>query len=236
MPSNLPHTPVGASRANHRPAALWRNTAFLLLWSGDAISALGSQASQLALPLLALALTGSPAQAGYLGALRGAIYLLGGLPTGALVDRWHRRVVLVVADLLRAAAFASVALALALGRLAAAQLYAVVALDGLCFIAFGLAQSQAADALARALGPLLGGALFAASRALPFLADAASYALSAALILVIRTPLAAAPSGERPRSGARSSAGWRGCAGSAPCWPSPSSTARSTCSTAGCPC
>src|SRR3712207_8920658 len=42
-------------------------TLFRSLWCGEAISSLGSQASQLALPLLVLAVTRSPAQAGLLG-------------------------------------------------------------------------------------------------------------------------------------------------------------------------
>ena len=42
------------------PRSLWRNRDYLILLSGQAVSAFGSQASQLALPLLILAVTGSP--------------------------------------------------------------------------------------------------------------------------------------------------------------------------------
>lgn len=205
---------------------LWRNGDYLLLWFGDAISSLGSQASQLALPLLVLAVTGSPAQAGILSAIRGAVYLLLGLPIGALIDRWNRRVVMVVADTLRALAFLSIPLALVTDRLTLWQLLAVSAIEGVGFIAFGLAhtasaprvvpksqlalafaQAQFLDSFARTVGPTLGGALFALSRSLPFLADAISYAVSVVAILAIRTPLAAARVARRSHLGAEIVAG-----------------------------
>ncbi|GCE20770.1 hypothetical protein [Dictyobacter kobayashii] len=49
---------------------LWRHRDYLLLWSGQVVSQTGSQVSQLAFPLLILALTHSPAQAGIAAALR----------------------------------------------------------------------------------------------------------------------------------------------------------------------
>ncbi len=218
--------PGSSSGDTPDPPSLWRNRDFLLLWSGDAISALGSQASQLALPLLALAITGSPAQVGLLGAMRGGAYLLFGLPAGALIDRWNRRTVMVLADALRALAFASIPLALLGGWLTPQQLFVVVAIEGVGFIAFGLAhtasaprvvprvqlptalaQSQSLDSVARTIGPALGGALFAVSRPLPFIADAISYALSVAAILAIRTPLAAARTAREPHLGREIMAG-----------------------------
>jgi hypothetical protein len=44
-----------------------RNRDFVLLWSGQLVSTLGSQVSLVAFPLLVLALTGSPAKAGIVG-------------------------------------------------------------------------------------------------------------------------------------------------------------------------
>jgi len=199
------------------PQPLWRNRDYRLLWCGDAISALGSQASQLALPLLLLALTASPAQAGLLGALRGAIYLVCGLPAGVLIDRWHRRTVMVVADTLHALAFASIPLALLFGRLTANQIYVVAAIEGIGFIVFGLAhtasftrivpherlpaalaQSQLIDSAARTIGPAIGGALFALAWAFPFTADAISYAFSVGTILSIHTALGIPRVAQRP--------------------------------------
>src|SRR6476469_8690014 len=81
---------------NQPPSSLRRNRDFLLLFGGQAVSAIGSQVSQLAFPLLILAVTGSPAQAGFLGAVRGLAYVLFGLPAGAFVDRWDRKKVMIL--------------------------------------------------------------------------------------------------------------------------------------------
>lgn len=50
---------------DEKPPALWRNRNFVLLWIGSAASVVGSRVSSIALPLLVLALTGSPVQAGW---------------------------------------------------------------------------------------------------------------------------------------------------------------------------
>ena len=201
-------TPVTEAFDDLTPRPLWRNRDYVLLWSGQIVSAFGTQASGLALPLLILAVTGSPMQAGITGGLRGVAYLLFGLPAGALVDRWNRRAVLVISDTIRALALGSIPVALALGKLTAVQLYAVSFIEGTLFIFFGLAetatlirvvgrrqlptavaQGQAIDSLSTMGGPPLGGALFGIAPALPFLADAVSYIVSVLAILGIRTPL-----------------------------------------------
>src|SRR5262252_8078438 len=115
------------------PTPLWRNRAYLLLWSGQAVSSVGSSASQLAFPLLILALTQSPAQAGFAGALRALAYLLLGLPAGALIDRWDRKRTMILCDIGRALALGSIPLALALHHLTMAQLYLVSLIEGTLF-------------------------------------------------------------------------------------------------------
>ena len=192
-----------------RPArSLWRNRDYLVLWGGQAISPMGTQASLLALPLLILGMTHSPAQAGLLGGLRGLAYVIFGLPAGAFVDRWDRKSVMVICDLGRAAAFASIPVALVTGRLTAVQLYGISFVEGTLFIFFGLAetaslsrvvpaaqlptaiaQNQAADASSSLVGPSMGGVLFGLARALPFVADAVSYGASVLSVLCLRTPL-----------------------------------------------
>jgi DNA-binding transcriptional ArsR family regulator len=87
------------------PQPLWRNRDFLLLWSGQTISTLGTRISGLAYPLLVLAVTGSPAQAGLVGFAQTLPYLVWFLPAGALVDRWDRKRVMLVADAGRAPPF-----------------------------------------------------------------------------------------------------------------------------------
>ena len=67
---------------------LRKNRDFLLLWSGSAVSVLGSTASTVAYPLLVLAITGSPPTLGSPGSSRLLPMLIFQLPAGALVDRW----------------------------------------------------------------------------------------------------------------------------------------------------
>src|SRR5947209_3684199 len=112
-------------RPSRRPVPLWRHRDFLLLVSGQAVSSVGSQMSLVAFPLLILALTNSPAQAGIMTALRGLPFALFCLPAGALVDRWDRKRVTILCDIGRAIAFLSIPVALALHNLTYIQLYMV---------------------------------------------------------------------------------------------------------------
>lgn len=185
--------------------ALWRNLDYMLLWSGQTISSTGTQMSQLAFPLLILAVTHSPAQAGFAGALRALPYLLFSLPAGALIDRWDRKRTMILCDMGRALSMASIPAALAFGHLTVLQLYVVSAIEGTLFVFFNIAevaclprvvtreqlpaanaQNQATDGITTLLGPSLGGALYAASRSLPFLTDAISYTVSFVSLFFIK--------------------------------------------------
>jgi MFS family permease len=167
----------------------------------------GGEASNLAFPLLILALTHSPAQAGFASALRALAYLLLGLPAGALIDRWDRKRVMILCDLGRALALGSIPLALALGRLSMAQIYLISLVEGALYVFFSLAESAAlprvvakmqlpvataqnevTGGVVTLVGPSLGGALFGIARSLPFLVDAISYAASVLALLRIRIP------------------------------------------------
>ncbi len=94
-----------------RPKALWLNREYMLLWSGQVVSSVGTQVSQLAFPLLILALTGSAAQAGFAGALRALPYLFFSLPAGALIDRWDRKLTMIICNSGRAISLASIPIA-----------------------------------------------------------------------------------------------------------------------------
>lgn len=198
-------SPVRAG-APARQSTLWRNRDYMLLWSGQGVSSIGTQASTLAFPLLLLALTRSPAQAGFASALRALPYLVFSLPAGALVDRWDRKRVMVICDTCRAVALGSIPVALAIGVLSVAQIYVVSLVEGSLFVFFNIAeaaclprvvpkeqlpaataQSQATDGLSQLVGPPVGGALFGLGQALPFLADTISYAASVLSLLFIRS-------------------------------------------------
>ncbi|MFE9426949.1 MFS transporter [Kitasatospora sp. NPDC006697] len=203
------------ARANTTP--LLRNRDFVLLWQAAAVSGLGSNASSVAYPLLILALTGSPADAGLTGFVALLPQLLFQLPAGVLVDRWNRRRTMIWCDVLRGLAIGSVAAALLLHHLTLAHVLAVGFAEGTLTVAFRIAasaavpnvvhSSQLAAALSRnearargaaMLGQPLGGVLFGLGRAVPFLFDAASYLWSLVSLLLIRRRFQAE---RRPRGG-----------------------------------
>src|SRR5436853_3734320 len=130
MPSTNDTIKHAGQTQPNKPKSLWRNRDYMLLWSGQVVSSVGTQASQLAFPLLILALTRSPAQAGFAGALRALPYLIFSLPAGALIDRWDRKRVMILCDTGRALSMASIPIALVLGHLTILQLYLVSLVEG----------------------------------------------------------------------------------------------------------
>jgi predicted MFS family arabinose efflux permease len=186
---------------------LRRNRDFVLLWSGQVVSTVGSEMSALAFPLLVLSLTGSARDAGIVGFARALPFLFVYLPAGVYVDRWNRKHVMLVADAGRALAIGSVAAWLALGRPPLAWLAVAAAAEGGLFVFFQLSESAALPAVvpkeqlpqaiaqnqarmqgAGLVGSPLGGALYGLSRLLPFAVDAVSYAVSFVSLLFVRTP------------------------------------------------
>lgn len=132
--------PLGAPTTGSMPKrqafSLWRNRDYLILWSGQAVSALGSGVSEIALPLLVLAITHSPIQAGIVAALGGLPYPLLGITAGVLVDRWDRKRVTMVCDSANALAMLSIAVAIVTGRVSIAQFYIVALITGTPYVFF----------------------------------------------------------------------------------------------------
>lgn len=119
---------------------LWRDRAFLRLWAAQAVSELGARFARDGLPLAAvLALHADPGQVGLLGALATAPRVMVGLVAGGAVDRLPRRLVMIGADLLRAAMLATVPAAALLHLLGLPQLYLVAALVGAGSVVFDIA-------------------------------------------------------------------------------------------------
>jgi MFS family permease len=197
---------------------LRRNRDFLLLWSGSAVSGLGSNATNVAYPLLVLALTGSPFAAGLTGFVALLPQLLFQLPAGALVDRLNRRLVMIWCDLLRGMAIGSIVVALLIHQLHLPQILVVGFVECTLSVCYRLAasaavpnvvhRSQLTAAFARneartrgaaMAGQPLGGVLFGLGRAIPFLFDALSYVVSLVTLLLIRKEFQAARSHGRKR-------------------------------------
>jgi MFS family permease len=198
------------------PRSLWRNRDFQLLWIGQAASALGSRASTIAYPLLVLALTGSPADAGIVGFAATIPYLVLQLPAGVLVDRVDRRHAMLACDAGRLVVLAGVAAAVATGRSPLWLLVLTALAEGCLTVVFNLAELSAIQLLvpseqlepalaqnearvrgAGLAGQPLGGFLFGLGRAVPFAGDAISYGVSLVTLAAIRRPMVAAEVEER---------------------------------------
>jgi MFS family permease len=195
------------------------NRNFRLLWTGDVVSQFGDRITELALPLIAVAtLAATPAQVGLLTAAVWAPNLLGVL-AGSWVDRQpHRRPILIGADLLRAAAMASLPVAHWFGVVTLGQLFAVALLSGVgqvlsmaayqSFFVTVVPRDRYVDANSRlvigrsasfAAGPALGGYLIQVLTApVAVIADALSFLASAALLA--RIPGARVPVPEQRSS------------------------------------
>src|SRR5438477_7727458 len=89
--------------------SLLRNRNYTLLWVGQLVSVFGDRLHQIALLVLVSALTANDlGQIGLVIATIGVPSLLFGLFAGALVDRWKRRNVMIISDLVRALLVASI--------------------------------------------------------------------------------------------------------------------------------
>ncbi|GGK70445.1 MFS transporter [Planomonospora parontospora subsp. parontospora] len=182
---------------------LRRNVRFQLLWLGSAVSQLGSELTRLAMPLLVLALTGSPGLAGVVAGARTVAFVLVQMPAGVWVDRWDRRRTLVTAQGCQAVVSALLAALILTGRAQAWHFVALAVIDGLCAAFIGpvqdtairgivppgqlhaaYAQEEARTHAAGLIGPPLGGLLYGLGRAVPFVVDAVTF-LAATLCYVL---------------------------------------------------
>jgi MFS family permease len=192
------------------------------LWSASTVSTLGDGMYLAALPLLATTLTRDPLAVSVVTFAGWLPWLLFALPAGALVDRLDRRRVMWTVDAARAlvvgaltaavlAGWASIPLLAVAGFLVgtgqtlfenAAQAM-VVSVVGRDPRRLERANGQLVASLTvgqQLAGPPLGSAAFAAATWLPFLADAASFGASAALVASIRGQFRPVP-GPSPNEG-----------------------------------
>jgi MFS family permease len=207
---------------------LRRNRDFVLLQGGQLFSSLGSESTAIAYPLLVLAVTGSAAKAGLVAAARVVPFALFGVVAGMAADRYDRRRVMIAADAVRAVAVAGLGVAIALDEVALWQILVVAFVEGTGSVFFypaaaGALRSvvparrlpdaagiqQGRNAVVVVAGPPIGGALFGLGRAVPFIADAVSYAFSVLSLLLMRTPFQEAREVAREGLRARVAEGFR---------------------------
>ncbi|MFE4913564.1 MFS transporter [Streptomyces sp. NPDC056652] len=195
------------TKHNERPSRDIR-----LFWCANAADSLGSQASGVVLPLLLLGLGYSPAVVGVVAGVSTATGLVLGPLVAVPADRGARKRVMFWSAVVSALAMGSVAVALAVveGRPSLVHLLTAVLVERTataCYEAAArgtvalistpgnlprvVAGLEAGDRGALVAGPALGGMLYQASRALPFVLDAVSYVVTAVCVRAMRSDLRA---------------------------------------------
>ncbi len=186
---------------------LRRNRDFVLLQSGQTLSTIGSESTAIAYPLLVLAVTHSPAQAGIVGFARIVPWALFGLVAGVVADRLNRKRIMVAADVIRIVAVSALLVAIAVHHVSVVPIALVAFVEGTLYVFFNVAElgalrsvvparqlpaaaavEQARYATVTIVAPPLGGALFGLGRSLPFVVDVVSYVFSLVSLLFMRTP------------------------------------------------
>ncbi|MFJ6728072.1 MFS transporter [Streptomyces sp. NPDC091281] len=178
---------------------------FTLLWVGSALGEFAYSTSLIVLPLIVLALTGSPSQAGIIGFVDAAAMLLAGLPAGALADRYDRRGVMLWCQAALVVVFGALALllwadAVSLSALVALALVngaatAVTMAAGESMIPSLVAEERLSDAVAmnaartyagQLAGTSVGGFLLALKNAFPFVVGCLAHLAGLVLLLFLR--------------------------------------------------
>ncbi len=201
----MPTTPLTAPP----PPSVWQLRPFRRLWLAGLISQSGDRIHQVALLWWATEKTHSPAVAGTLLMVSTLPLVLLSPLAGWLADHWGRRPVMVVADVLRLLLTGVMTAALLTDRLTvngAVALSLLMAMGGALFNPASMAiipdvvtdESQLPQAnswqelnaqLTGVLGPAAGGLIVAAiGVAASFALNAASFVLSAVLLLQMRLP------------------------------------------------
>ncbi|MER6332966.1 MFS transporter [Streptomyces sp. NPDC001034] len=193
-----------AARETCAPA--WRG-GFGRLWSAAVLSRFGDALRNAALPLLAASLTDRPLLIATVTACGYLPWILFGLTGGAVADRVDQRRAMWTVDTVRGVLVASFAVAVALGHASIALLIALAFTLTTLQTLFDNASTALLPALVgpealgsanarlmtgqKIAGGLLGApvvpALLAAGAAAPFLTDAATFLVAAALVASLRT-------------------------------------------------
>jgi Na+/melibiose symporter-like transporter len=197
------------------PRTLWRNGDFLKFWSGETLSLVGMQVTNLALPLTAVIYFDSSAETvGWLRFLESAPYLFFALVFGVWVDRVRRKPVMLLANTVRMLVIAALPMLASLDRLSVGVLLALTFVLGTFSVLFELSSMSFLPTLVKdptlfaeanqktlvsrsttdMAGPGLAGVLIGWLTApMALVVDAVSYLASLITLLWIRTPEPAPP-------------------------------------------
>ena len=209
-------------RASRRVLAPFKERNFALLWTGMTVSLIGDGVLLVALAWKVYELSNKPSSMAVVGLAMTlphvALLLLGGVVS----DRFDRRRVMIASDAIRGTAIGVLGLLAVTDRLQLWHVFVLVAVYGAGTAFFGpafdalvpdivhddnLVQANAIEQFARPAahglaGPALGGLLIAAGGSgIAFLVDSATFLVSMACLLRVRTPAAAAVEPATPLPG-----------------------------------
>lgn len=181
---------------------------FALVWTGMTVSLLGDGIYMVAIAWQVYAISNTPTALAAVGVAWMVPQVLLLLVGGAISDRFERRLVLMLSDVLRGAAIAGIGALSVLGRLRLWEVLALVAVYGVGGAVFTpaftgmvrdlvprelLLEANSLGQLVRPfavrfIGPAIGGVLIAVlGVGAAFLVDAGSFAFSATAFLLVRT-------------------------------------------------
>jgi MFS family permease len=163
-------------------------------WLGSTISMLGSRMIGVTYPLLAYTLTSSPTWIGWVMFASTAPALLWYIPAGALVDRFGRRFVMIVSEVLRGVLVAVLCLGMAMEWLGIPYLVVIALLEGALSVNSSIAETALIPTTVKRdnvdtalamhetsvhgmllVGRPFGGLLFGIAHIFPFIANAAMF-------------------------------------------------------------
>ena len=188
--------------------SLFRHAAFTRFWVGDIASTLANQMLVLAVGWQIYDITNSALSLGLVGLAHFGAQLLFTLPAGHVADRYERRHVAMICQLIQCAAALTLAAANYGGWINAEIIYAGVALSGMAqtfqnpalrsllpsLVGVALLQRciafhAAAKKTAIIVGPALGGAVYFLGASAVYIGAAACFALAGVIILCIHSSL-----------------------------------------------
>jgi MFS family permease len=199
--------PAGRPVAGDQP--LREDAQFRRFLLARLVTLAGTMVTLVAMPVLVYDLSGSPLLTASVAALEALPYLLFGLVAGALADRWDRRRVMVVTDLVSGATMATLPLAYAFDMLTVPHVMVVAFVGPALFVFFdaadfgalpaivGKARIAAANSAMWSTGTVVeiavpaaaGAALALVAAPWLLIADAVSFLGSALLILSVTRPM-----------------------------------------------
>jgi MFS family permease len=181
-PERVPPTDAGGS--------IWRDGAFVRLWTASSVSYVGTFITRTALPLAAIYVLGAgPIEISALRSLELVGWLLVGLVAGAWVDRLRRRPVMIAADLGRALLLGSIPIAAIAGVLTLAQLIVVAFLAATLSTFFNSASKAYLPTIISRSRLIAANSAMSASAST---AEFTGFALSGFLIQILTAPIAIA--------------------------------------------